>query len=254
MHIFMNSEVTIVTAAFNAGSTLSDCFRSVSGQSIGVRHVLIDGGSTDSTQQIIEEKIEQLTAVIREPDQGIYDALNKGISEIGEGIVGILHADDLFADEHVIDTVLEAFQDPRLDAIYGDLDYVDRTNSGKILRRWRAGEFRSRNFYYGWMPPHPTFFVRRECYEKFGLYRLDLGTAADYELMLRFLLVQKIRVKYIPRVLVKMRTGGASNASLGARWRANRMDRKAWEVNGLKPYPWTLIAKPLRKLGQWWPQ
>lgn len=102
------------------------------------------------------------------------------------------------------------------------------------------------------MPPHPTFFVRRECFEKHGLYRLDMGTAADYELMLRFMLVGGIRVKYIPRVLVKMRVGGASNASLRARWRANRMDHKAWEVNGLKPFPWTLVAKPLRKVGQWW--
>lgn len=250
----MHPEIAIVTAAFNASSTLADCFRSVSKQNKGVRHILIDGGSTDSTNKIINENIQQLTTVIREPDRGIYDALNKGILEIGAGIVGILHADDLFADEYVIETVLEAFKDTQVDAVYGDLEYVDRTDAGKVLRHWRAGELQPRKFYGGWMPPHPTFFVRRECYEKFGLYRLDLGTAADYELMLRFLLVHNIRVKYIPRVLVKMRTGGASNASFAARLRANRMDRKAWEVNGLKPYPWTLVAKPLRKLGQWWPK
>jgi glycosyltransferase involved in cell wall biosynthesis len=247
----MQADITIVTSSFNAADTLAECIRSVSKQSRIVRHVLVDGGSTDSTESIIQSNLVGLTTVIKEPDRGTYDALNKGILVAADGIVGILHADDLFADEEVIETVAEAFKDSQIDAVYGDLDYVDKTNAGKIVRRWRAGEYRSQSFYHGWMPPHPTFFVRRECFEKYGLYRLDLGTAADYELMLRFLLVHKIRVKYIPRVLVKMRVGGASNSSISARLKANRMDRKAWQVNGLKPYPWTLLAKPLRKLGQW---
>jgi glycosyltransferase len=156
------------------------------------------------------------------------------------------------ADEGVLQAVIDAFSDAEVDAVYGDLVYIDRINTSGIVRQWRAGEFSRRKMYNGWMPPHPTFFVRREYFEKYGLYRLDLGTAADYELMLRFLLVHKVRVKYIPRVLVNMRAGGASNVSLRARWDANRMDRKAWQVNGLKPYPWTLWAKPMRKLGQWW--
>jgi glycosyltransferase len=245
------SEITIVTATFNAADTLAESIRSVAEQSRTVRHVLVDGGSTDSTGAIIESNIDRFGRVIREPDNGIYDALNKGILHAGDGVIGILHADDMFADESTIETVLEAFKSPGVEAVYGDLDYVNRTNTGKIVRRWRAGEFRAQSFYQGWMPPHPTFFVRRECYEKYGLYRLDLGTAADYELMLRFLLVHNIRVKYIPRVLVKMRVGGVSNSSIRAHLRANRMDRKAWQVNGLRPYPWTLFAKPLRKLGQW---
>ena len=120
----------------------------------------------------------------------------------------------------------------------------------RIVRYWKSGDYNPQKFYHGWMPPHPTFFVRRAIYEKYGLFNLELSSAADYELMLRFLLKHKITTTYIPEVLVKMRTGGMSNASLKNRFRANRMDRKAWEVNGLKPYPWTLWMKPLRKVGQ----
>ena len=122
----------------------------------------------------------------------------------------------------------------------------------RIVRYWRSGPYDPKLFYRGWMPPHPAFFARREAYARLGGYRLDLGTAADYELMLRFLLKGGLRVAYVPEVLVCMRVGGASNRSLRARWRAHRMDRRAWKVNGLKPRPWTLLLKPLRKLPQWW--
>jgi len=244
-------DVTVITASLNSSRTIAATIQSVCEQTCAPRHIFVDGGSVDSTLELIQQHQRPGSRLIAGKDDGIYDALNKGILEAGDGVIGILHADDMFADEHVIDKVREAFDDPQIDAIYGDLDYVDRADTGKVIRRWRAGEFQSRSFYHGWMPPHPSFFVRRECYEKYGLYRLDLGTAADYELMLRFLLVHNVRVKYIPRVLVKMRAGGASNASFGARLKANRMDRKAWQVNGLQPYPWTLLAKPLRKLSQW---
>jgi glycosyltransferase len=121
----------------------------------------------------------------------------------------------------------------------------------RVLRRWRPGSHGPRSFYWGWMPPHPTFFVRRELYHRFGGFRTDLASAADYELMLRFLVRHQVRATYIPEVLVKMRVGGVSTASVRNRWRANRMDRQAWKVNGLRPYPWTLWLKPLRKVGQW---
>jgi glycosyltransferase len=127
-----------------------------------------------------------------------------------------------------------------------------RGDSFKIVRYWQSGPYNPKKFYHGWMPPHPTFFVRRSVYEKYGLFNIDLGTAADYELMLRFLLKHRTRCTYIPEVLVCMRVGGASNRSLAARLKANRMDRKAWEVNGLRPYPWTIAMKPLRKIPQWW--
>lgn len=221
-------------------------------QSHPVAHLLIDGGSIDGTLDIAARHSGHFQQVTSASDQGIYDALNKGIALAQSEIIGTLHADDLLADDQVIESVLDAFNDPDIDAVYGDLDYVDRADPTRTVRRWKAGAYAPRQFYHGWMPPHPTFFVRRRFFAQFGRYRLDLGTAADYELMLRFLLVHGVRAHYIPRVLVKMRLGGASNVSMAARLRANRMDHKAWNVNGLSPRPWTLLAKPVRKIGQWW--
>ena len=148
-------------------------------------------------------------------------------------------------------TVVKAFSDPEVQACYGDLVYVKRDDISKTVRYWKSGEFKPEKFYHGWMPPHPTFFVRRSVYEQCGLFNLELGSAADYEMMLRLLFKQRIKAVYIPEVLVHMRSGGVSNASVGNRLQANRMDRKAWTVNGLRPYPWTLWAKPIRKLRQW---
>ena len=133
----------------------------------------------------------------------------------------------------------------------GDLVYVDANDTDRVVRYWRSGDFALHKFYWGWMPPHPTFFVRREVYERCGLFNPDLGTAADYELMLRFLVRYKITSAYLSEIIIKMRSGGASNASLINRLRANRMNRMAWKVNGLRPYPWTLWMKPLRKIPQY---
>ena len=244
--------ISLLTATLNSGRVLEDAFSSVRRQAVEPEHIVIDGGSTDGTLEIVERSRQQISKLLLNEGNGIYDALNKGIEVATGDVIGLLHADDMLADDQVLGDVADTFNDPGIDAVYGDLRYVDRNDTGKSVRLWRAGDYSPNSLYRGWMPPHPTLFVRRECYENYGLYRLDLGTAADYELMLRLLLVHGIRVKYIARVLVKMRVGGASNASLFARLRANRMDRRAWAVNGLKPYPWTLIAKPLRKAGQWW--
>jgi len=248
----MLAKLALITPSLNVVATLEACIASVASQSRAVAHVLIDGGSNDRTLDIAARYGTHFQQVTSAPDQGIFDALNKGIALAQGEIIGTLHADDLLADERVIESVLDAFSDPEIDAVYGDLDYVDRADPGRVVRRWKAGTYSPGQFYQGWMPPHPTFFVRRRCFEQFGGYRLDLGTAADYELMLRFLLVHGLRVQYLPRVLVKMRLGGASNVSMAARLRANRMDRNAWDVNGLHPRPWTLLAKPVRKIGQWW--
>lgn len=177
--------------------------------------------------------------------------MNKGVNaSVGE-IIGVLNSDDFYAANDVLRTVSEAFEDTNCDACYGDLVYVAQDNVDSVTRRWVAGAFDRRKFYSGWMPPHPTFFVRRQIYEKYGLFNLELGTAAYYEVMLRFLLKYEVNATYIPKTLVRMRTGGVSNASLTNRLRANRMDREAWRINGLSPHFWTLYAKPLRKIGQW---
>ena len=245
--------------------------------------------------------------VVSEPDNGIYDGMNKGLRLATGDVVGILNADDFYFGPDVLAHVANVFESKQVESCYGDLVYVtgqkslqssvcshqfesqgtssqglgDSCQSSvvslqstkdswqssvvshqfesqgtasrgfRVVRYWRSGEFDARKFYWGWMPPHPTFFVRRSVYERYGYFNPEMGTAADYELMLRFLVKHGVSSEYLPEIIVKMRSGGASNVTLGSRLRANRMDRKAWEVNGLKPYPWTLMMKPLRKVGQW---
>jgi len=262
--------ISIITATWNAAATLPDNLACIAGQTTPVEHLLIDGASTDGTLEMIKEYCSapltphpsRLTRFISEPDQGIYDAMNKGIALATGEIIGILNADDFYADNTVLAKVARVFEDPAIGACYGDLLYVSQIPDASPLtpdasgftvkRYWKSGVFAPRKFYWGWMPPHPTFFVRRSVYERFGTFNLALGTAADYEIMLRFLLRHRIKLAYIPEILVKMRVGGASNASVNNRLKANRNDRKAWEVNGLTPAPWTLAMKPLRKLPQWW--
>jgi glycosyltransferase len=244
-------EISIVTVTLNAAAVIGDCVRSVRAQGVGIEHVLVDGYSTDQTRALAEA-LNPAVRAFPGPAQGIYAALNAGIAATRGEIVGILHADDFFPDDQVLEAVAAAFEDLDIGACYGDLCYVDRREPGRVVRYWRAGPYRLSRFRHGWMPPHPTFFLRRSLYERFGGYRTDLGTAADYELMLRMLLKHGVQPVYLSRVLVHMRVGGASNRNLAARLAANRMDRAAWRVNDLRPLPWTTLAKPLRKVGQWW--
>ena len=236
---------------------MQDAMDSVLSQSYDdLEYIIVDGASTDGTLESIQDVTKKYTEksinFISEKDDGIYDAMNKGLQLVSGDVVGILNADDFYADSTVLEKLASAFADKKVNSCYGDLIVVDPENTNKVFRYWRAREFKPEKFYWGWMPPHPTFFVRREVYKQYGGFNLELGTAADYELMLRFLVKHRITTNYIPEVLVKMRMGGQSNATLYRRLVANRMDRKAWTVNGLKPYPWTLWMKPLCKIPQWW--
>ncbi len=244
--------ISILTPVYNGETTIHDCLKSIDYQSFqDIEHIIIDGASTDSTLAVVERFANRCRQVISERDRGIYDAMNKGLKIAKGEIVGILNADDIYADDRVLQDVCSVFADSGVDCCYGDLKYVDCNDPDKTVRLWRSGRFKPEKFRWGWMPPHPTFFVRRALYEKYGGFNERLGTAADYELMLRFLLRHRLGAAYVPRVLVKMRTCGASNVTLARRLAANRMDRKAWEINGLRPWPWTLLCKPLRKVGQW---
>jgi len=249
----VNSTLSIITATFNAASTVADCLKSVASQTHRAEHFLIDGASTDTTLEIVRRIAPANTRIISEPDHGIYDAMNKGIALATGEIIGILNADDFYASPDVLSMVAKTFDDPTVMSCYGDLEYVKSAGARNfsVVRYWKSGRFTSRSFYWGWMPPHPAFFVRKSVYEQHGLFNLNLGSAADYELMLRLLLKERISSVYIPEVLVRMRIGGASNRNFTARLAANRMDRKAWEINGLMPYPWTLLCKPVRKIGQY---
>lgn len=245
--------ISIITVCRDAAGVIENCLRSVAGQTVPVQHIVIDGASTDSTVEIVEKHQQEHPCVqfLSEPDDGIYDALNKGIVLATGDVVGLLNADDFYRHERVLENVVSVIDSSGADACYGDLEYVAGEDSERIVRRWCSGPYDHRRFLWGWMPPHPTFFVRRKVYERFGGFRRDLGTAADYELMLRFLYKEGISATYLPDVLIRMRAGGVSNNNLRARIKANRMDRLAWKTNGLKPFPWTIPLKPVRKLGQW---
>jgi len=241
-------KISIITAVRNSAATIRDCIESIRSQTVAAEHILIDGCSTDDTLDIIKSN---KLRYISEADKGIYDAMNKGIRMASGEIIGILNADDFYENNRVLEKICRIFEDKNTDSCYGDILYVRPEDSRKVLRYWHSGEYHPNRFYWGWMPPHPAFFVRRSIYEKYGVFNLSLGSAADYELMLRFLLKYRISTTYLSDIIVKMRDGGVSNASLKNRIRANRMDRTAWKINGLKPYPWTLWMKPLRKLGQY---
>jgi glycosyltransferase len=176
--------------------------------------------------------------------------MNKGVQLANGAIVGILNSDDFYAHDQVLSQIVARMEATQSEACYGDLVYVDPDNTQKVIRYWKSGNFRRRLFYWGWMPPHPAFFVRKDVYERLGYFNVQLRQSADYELMLRFLLKNKVSVCYLPSLLVRMRNGGASSASWKNRLNANREDRKAWEINDLKPWFFTLLLKPVSKLRQ----
>lgn len=244
-------KISLVTPAFNSAATIRDTLDSIAAQDYPqVEHIIVDGGSKDETLKIVSE-YPHVGKVISEPDRGLYDAMNKGIRLATGDAVGILNSDDFYTHPQVLNRVATMLTETGADALYADLEYVDSGNKNRVVRTWKAGSFHPDSFQKGWMPPHPTFFVRRHLYERFGFFTSELRFSADYELMLRFILKNKISVCYLPEVTVRMRTGGASNASLFNRLRANREDRLAWQINGLKPRFYTLYLKPLSKIPQY---
>lgn len=243
--------VSIITTSLNSQETIEKTIESVAGQSYrNIEHIVIDGLSSDRTLEIVKRHSAHLSTVVSERDAGIYDAMNKGVARATGDVVGILNSDDFYAHEDVIRRVVETFASTGCDAVYSDCCYVDRRNIDRVTRHWRAGEYREGAFRNGWMPPHPTFFVRKEHYNRYGAYRAEFRSAGDYELMLRLVHKHRIKLAYLPGVTVKMRAGGASNRSLKNRLRANREDRRAWRINGLRAAPFTLWIKPLRKVRQ----
>lgn len=241
---------SIVTAVFNREDTISDALASVQGQSYGaVEHLIQDGGSTDGTLDLIRARATDTTLLVSEPDSGIYDALNKGISRASGDVVGLMHSDDFFAHDRVLERVAEILQDRDIDGVYGDLDYVSATNTRKVVRQWRSGSYSRDKLRWGWMPPHPTLFLRREVFETWGLYDPEFQIAADYDAVLRFLWKGHVNLAYLPEVLVKMRVGGASNRSLRHILRKSREDYQALRRNGVGGAG-VLFAKNASKLRQ----
>jgi glycosyltransferase involved in cell wall biosynthesis len=246
-------KISIITVCYNSESTIEAALNSVLSQTYpDIEYIVIDGGSIDQTLPILQKYITRIAHLVSEPDQGIYYALNKGISIASGELIGILHSDDFYASPDILSHIQAALKYNRVEGVYGDLQYVQRDEPEKVFRNWISGPYSEGLFLQGWMPPHPSFFVRKDCYLRYGLFNTDFKTAADYELMLRFIHKHKIKLAYLPEVIVKMRVGGKSNVSLFARLKANIEDRKAWRINKLKPGIFTLLLKPLSKLRQFY--
>lgn len=242
-------KISLITVTYNAEKSLHDCIESVRSQDYdNLEYIIIDGGSSDQTTKIVKAYGDSITHFLSESDRGIYDAMNKGIAMATGDIVGMLNADDKFADNNVLSLIAGTFLSTAAQIVYGDLDYVN--DAGRTIRKWRTGQLAAQSFNHGWMPPHPTFYCKREIFDRLGAYSLDYGTAADYELMLRYLYVHQLMSCYLPQVMVKMKIGGASNRSLGNRLKALACDYKAMRFNRIKYPVMALFLKPLRKVIQ----
>lgn len=244
-------KLSVITVVYNNRDTVADAIDSVLGQDYPeVEYVVVDGGSADGTLDIIRGYGERIDRVISESDRGLYDAMNKGVGLATGDVIGILNSDDVYASTTVLSSVADAMLREQAECAYGDLVYVAHDDLDRVVRYWRSGDYDRRKWRWGWMPPHPTFFARRELYEVCGLYDLRLRSSADYEFMLRALYRHQARPVYVPDTLVKMRTGGQSNASLKNRVRAHLEDRRAWEMNHYSSDLLRMLFKPLRKVSQ----
>lgn len=246
-------KVTLITATYNSEKYLEDCIKSVIGQRYKhIEHIVIDGKSKDGTVAIIKKYESHIAKWISETDRSMYDAINKGMEMATGDIIGILNSDDMLDSENVIEWIVNAFEEKKVDSIYGDLEYVDPVDTNKIYRIWKGKEYRRSLFKIGWMPAHPTFYFRTELFKKYGGYESHYYSAADYEFMARYLYKHHISSYYLPKLIVKMRRGGQSNSSWRQRFRANRRDYLAMKKNKIPFAFFVSILKPLSKVHQYY--
>jgi glycosyltransferase involved in cell wall biosynthesis len=251
-------EISIITVNLNNSLYLKDTIESVLNQNSikNQEYIIIDGNSTDNSIEIIKSYLNKFKLKgiqlkwISEKDNGLYDAMNKGIKISKGKIIGFLNSGDIFKDHTVVSEVLKTFNNKKIDSLYGDLEYVKKNNINKTVRYWKSGQFNKSNFLKGWMCPHLTFFVKKNIYNKYGIFNTDFKISADYEIILRFLYKYNISTYYLNKVLIKMRTGGISNNSFRNRLLAFKENKKAWNINKLKIKWYTIFLKRIIKLKQ----
>lgn len=243
-------KVSLITATFNSGKTLADTLSSLESQTYqNIEYIIIDGSSTDDTLNVIKVNSTRVSKIISEEDSGIYDALNKGIRHASGDIIGFLHSDDILAYPDAIKDVVDMFEINNSEAVYGDLDYVSRSNTSNIIRSWKSTGYSRYKIIFGWMPPHPAFYMKRSCYERLGGFAIDYKISADYESLLRYLWTHRISLSHIPKVLVKMRLGGISNRSITSVIKKSFEDIKAMKTHGII-WPLALVGKNFSKIPQ----
>ena len=245
-------KISIITPSFNSEKTIEDTIKSVISQTYQDKeYLIIDGGSKDNTLKVVEKYQNKISKIVSEKDKGLYDAINKGIKLATGEIIGNLNSDDVYENNKVLELVAKTFEETNCDVCWGDLVYVKKDDLNKITRIWKSSEFKTGKFKTGWHPPHPSFFVKHEVYEKFGVFREDLEIAADYELMLRFLEKYQVKSAYIPQTLVRMREGGKSNwKSFSKVFKANLECYKSFKINQLPVSPFFIFIKPFSKIKQ----
>lgn len=247
-------KITIVTPSFNCEATVLDCVDSVRSQNYrDWEHWIVDGGSTDGTLDVIRDNEHDRLRWVSEIDDGIYDAMNKGIARASGDVIGILNADDLYEGKNVLTAAAECFTDGSVDACFADLVFVDQNDKGRIVRYWKSSPYKKGNFLKGWMLPHPTLFVRKEIYNTFGVFDPKYRIGGDWDLLLRFFEKHRIRSKYVPEIWVRMRSGGASSRDFRSVFANNLENLAAFWRNGLFPrwyYPFYRVFHRVRQLGR----
>jgi glycosyltransferase involved in cell wall biosynthesis len=245
----LSPKVSIITVSYNSIRTISDTVKSVFSQTWpNIEYIIIDGSSTDGTVDFINSFSTGISKFISEPDLGIYDAINKGIKLATGDIVGILHSDDFFYNNNVIEKVAETFRLNEVDAVLGDAQFVDPENISRTVRYYSSKNFKPGKFKFGFMPAHPGFYVKRELFEKLGYYKVDYTIAADFELLMRFLLINKVEYKYLEMPFLIMRRGGVSNKSLLSNFTLNKEIVRACRENGIKTNYFFIYSKYLIKM------
>jgi glycosyltransferase len=242
--------VSIITATQNSADSIKSCLDSVLNQNyINIEYIIIDGKSNDRTLKIIKKLAHTQIKIFSEKDDGIYDALNKGINIATGDIIGFVHSDDFLASNDIINNIASMINSENLDGVYGDLQYVDKNNLQKVIRNWRSCEFNQGLLKNGWMPPHPTLFLKKEVYQKHGLFDPSYRISADYDFMLRVFKDSELKFGYLPKVITKMRVGGASNRSLKNIIKKSKEDYRAIRINDIGNFL-TFIKKNISKIKQ----
>jgi len=244
-----NISVSVITVSYNSVKTIYDTINSVLTQTYpNIEYIIVDGSSSDGTVELIKSYGTKISKFISEPDTGIYDAINKGIKIATGDIVGIINSDDFFYTNDVIEKVVRSFCDNEIDAVIGAVRFVDPINTSKIVRYFSSKKFKPWRFKYGFMPAHPSFYTKRELFEKFGYYKTDYKIGADFELLIRFLYINRIKYMYLEMPFLSMRMGGVSNRSLHSKCILNKEIYRACKENGLKTNYFLLYFKYFIKM------